>query len=73
MQLTVDRIEGDFAVCETSDREMRNLPLNQFDFPVKDGDIVEYDGTRAILKNGLTEERKEQILERFSRLKKKKG
>lgn len=38
MKLTIDRIEGDIAVCEASDMQMINLPISLFEDP-KEGDV----------------------------------
>ena len=38
MKLTIDRIEGDIAVCETPDMQMLNLPLCLFENPIE-GDV----------------------------------
>lgn len=49
MRYTVDRIEGNYAVCESDDRTMRNIPLDDLPAGVKDGDIVEDTGTGFVL------------------------
>ena len=71
MQLTVDRIENDMVVCETSQQEILVLPAEHFGFPVKDGDIVEYDGSRAVFLEDVTYDRKAQLQNRFFALLKK--
>ena len=38
MRITIDRIEGDIAVCELPDMQMIDLPIRLFDDP-KEGDV----------------------------------
>lgn len=38
MKITIDRIEGDIAVCELPDMQMIDLPICLFDDP-KEGDV----------------------------------
>ena len=72
MRLTVDRLENDMVFCETPEQKILALPVSQFEFSVKDGDIVDYDGTRAVLLKDLTRARKEEMQSRFASLLKKK-
>ncbi|WP_455662206.1 DUF3006 domain-containing protein [Pradoshia sp.] len=45
MRLIVDRIEGDLAVCEKSDKTMVDIELTQLPDDVKEGDVlIEKDG-----------------------------
>ena len=38
--LTIDRLEGDIAVCEQADRTMVNIPLSQLPEGVGEGDVL---------------------------------
>ena len=40
MSMTVDRIEGDFAVCELENGEIKNIPLENLPFGIKEGNII---------------------------------
>ncbi len=39
-KLFVDRIEGEFAVCQTEDEAVINLPLSHLGFEVKEGSVI---------------------------------
>lgn len=39
-RLVVDRIEGEFAVCETEEGIMVNICLSDFPFAVKEGSVI---------------------------------
>ena len=38
--MSIDRIEGDIAVCELSDGTMLNINKNEFKFNIAEGDII---------------------------------
>ncbi len=61
MKLLIDRIEGDFAVCQKEDRTMLNI--NRRDLPVdaKEGDLLSIDGDNIIIDIAATAKRKEMI------------
>jgi len=42
MIYTVDRIEGEYAVCEDQNRVIHDIPLSQLPEGVKDGSKLEY-------------------------------
>ena len=56
MKLIIDRIEGEYVVCERQDtKEMVNLDRFYFPTAAKEGDLIEFiDGTVTILKNDET-------------------
>ena len=62
MKITVDRIEGNFAVSELPDGSYANLPLI-FAPDAKEGDIINIDIDKA-----QTQSRSEQIKPRMDRL-----
>ncbi len=74
----VDRIEGNLAVCEIlSEREgesavLREIPLEQFETQPREGDCFTWADGRARVDRAETQARKEQLEERFLRLKKKR-
>ncbi|NMP36902.1 MAG: DUF3006 domain-containing protein [Clostridiales bacterium] len=63
MRVIVDRIEGEFAVCELADGIMIKLVLTQLPADVKEGSVldVEDDGTTVINKEA-EEQRKKGLL-----------
>ncbi len=68
MQLIVDRIEGEFAVCECPDQTMRNIPLEEFEQEPKEGDVVEYKDHTASPLEEETQDLKEEIEDLFASL-----
>lgn len=71
MKYTVDRIEGDFAVCENGSGGFENISLSAFDFAPKDGDTVKKQGDKYVLLKKETEQKMLSAMERFERLRKK--
>lgn len=76
---TIDRIEGEYAVCELLDGKMVNIPIKDFKEKVSEGDIfdLEIKSDRGQLlynvgeKNTVEMEiRRKQILEKLNRIKK---
>lgn len=67
MKLVVDRIEGDYVVCENQETsEMINLDRFYFPENVKDGQLLDFsDGIITILSN---EESKNDLRERMNKL-----
>ena len=64
MKIVIDRIEGDFAVCELPDETMVNVPLVLFDAP-SEGNVYE------IIKNDTEkQERTAKARSLFDKLKK---
>lgn len=64
MELIIDRIEGDIAVCENIDRTTTNIPLILLPDGVKEGDVILKD------ENGEYVVDAEKTLERRQRIKK---
>ena len=61
MRLIVDRIEGNLAVCEKSDKSMVDIHLTELPVDVKAGDVlIEKDGNYE-LDLTETEKRKKRI------------
>ncbi len=42
MLITVDRIEGEFAVCELEDGTMEDIPLNKLPSEIEEGSVLEF-------------------------------
>lgn len=68
MQLVVDRIVAGIAICETTQRTMVEIPVQQFTEPLHEGDVVIKEGNKLSIDKEMTQRRKEEIGERFSRL-----
>lgn len=77
---TVDRIEGDYAVCELLDGNMLDIPIKNFKEKVSEGDIfdlevksVEGKPSYNIGKKNLEEMeiRRKRILEKLNKIKNK--
>ena len=77
---TVDRIEGDYAVCELLDGNMVNIPIKNFKEKVSEGDIFDLE-VKSVngqvnynVENKNLEEmeiRRKKILEKLNKIKNK--
>ena len=71
--LIIDRIEGEFAVCETEDGEKRDLPASLLADGAREGDVLdERDGGYRI-NFEETERRRAGNAGRLSRLLRREG
>ena len=62
MELIVDRIEAEFAVCENIDRTHSNIPLYLLPEDVKEGDVITKDENGDyIIDADKTAERRQRI------------
>lgn len=77
---TIDRIEGDFAVCELLNGEMKDISLDSFKEKVSEGDIfnieVSYKEGKQVITIGEKNEkemeiRRRIILEKLNKIKNK--
>ena len=60
--LSIDRIEGEYAVCETADRTMKTIALTEIAGNPKEGDVIcREDGTWRVSPEE-TGRRREQII-----------
>lgn len=78
--LAVDRIEGDYAVCELLDGKMVDIPVKSFKEKVSEGDIfdLEVNSDKGQLTYNIgnknveeMEIRRKQILEKLNRIRNK--
>lgn len=78
---SIDRIEGDYAVCELLDGNMVDIPLKNFKEKVSEGDIFDLeviykDGCKIynVKEKNVNEMnlRREKILEKLNKIKNKK-
>lgn len=59
---TIDRIEGDYAICEADDRTMHDILLSDLPFEAKEGlTFVFEDGSYRIVEN-LRKERINKLM-----------
>lgn len=69
MYFTVDRLEGEFAVCEDREtRKMKNIKIKDLPERVKEGDIIKYENGKYSIDVEKTEKAKEEIRKRFKDL-----
>ena len=74
--IIVDRIENGKAVCEINGEVVKNISLSKISDDVCEGDVLmdkNGDGSFYIIDIVKTKERKEDINERFKRLKIRKN
>ncbi len=63
MKLTIDRFEGNYAVCEKESGEMINIPKSELPSRAKEGDVLaEVDG-HYVIDQSSTEKKKAEIEE----------
>lgn len=61
MKITVDRIEGEYAICEQENRQMINIPLKDIPFLLKEGDVIEINGNSYKFDAEETKKKKKKI------------
>ncbi len=61
MKVIVDRIEGNFAVCEKEDRSMINIPFESLSFIPSEGDVLIISDNGIVLDSVETAKRKKEI------------
>ena len=61
MEVTVDRFEGDFAVCEKKNREMVDIPKTKLPPNTKEGDVLIISGDTITINSGKRKAREERI------------
>jgi len=61
MHVTIDRFEGNFAVCEKDDRKMINIDQLRLPPEAKEGDVLAINGDAITVDLEETQKRKEEI------------
>ncbi len=61
MKVTIDRFEGNFAVCEQADRTMIDIPKDKIPADAKEGDILVIEGDSIKIDTEGTAKRKKVI------------
>ena len=69
--LIVDRIEGEYAVCEDADGKMQNILLCQLPACVKEGSVLNLADGNYFLDENAYAQRKQKILDLQKKLFKK--
>ena len=64
-RLTVDRIEGEQAVCEREDGTSCAIPLRQLPAQTKEGDILQWTGTQYLYLEAETRQRRAQMQQKL--------
>lgn len=68
---SVDRIENDVVILQDiKSGEIRQVNVNEFDFKIKEKDILIYDVVKYILNNDAKKERLRLLREKMNSLKK---
>ena len=68
----VDKIEDNIAVLENKDtREIINVNISCLPSLIKEGSILKYDGSKYYIDNELERKRRQDLLEKFKRLRNK--
>ena len=65
MKYIVDRIEGNYAVCEVGE-DIVNIKLEYLPKEVKEGDIIVYKDNEYYIDKTLKEERMKEILDKMN-------
>lgn len=61
MKVTIDRFEGDFAVCEKEDRTIMDIPVKDIPEGAVEGDVLVIEEGSITIDREETEKRKERI------------
>lgn len=68
---TVDRIENDIVILENrNNNTMIEVDIQEFDFDINEGDILDYIDNKYVKNIEKTENKKKDIRSKFDRLKK---
>lgn len=68
---SVDRIENDVVILQDiKSGEIRQVSVNEFDFKIKEKDVLMYEDSKYIINNDAKKERIRLLREKMNRLKK---
>lgn len=68
MRYTIDRIEGEYAVCETEAKNHIAISLEKLPDSVKEGDVIVSKGEVYEIDHGETQARRRRIREKMRNL-----
>ena len=70
---TIDKIENDVAVCENREnKKIINIHISKLPEDIKENDIIKYTNGQYILEEIETNSTKENIKDKFNKLRKKR-
>ena len=61
MKVSIDRFEGEIAVCEQENGEILHIEKSRLPENAKEGDVLDIDDDMIIIDHDETKQRKEQI------------
>lgn len=68
MKIKVDRIEGDYAVCEMPDGSMKDILLSELPIETEVGSIIELSEISPVLLKDEEKEKRKKNFDRMSKL-----
>lgn len=68
MKITIDRFEGEYAVCEVEAGKIINIPKTDIPKEAKEGDILSKPDSGYCIEKAETEAKKDEIRKRMNRL-----
>ena len=68
MRYIIDRFEGQFAVCEASDKTMVNIPASSIPDGCKEGTVLIEENGVFLIDTADTKAREDRIKKKMSRL-----
>ncbi len=68
---SIDRIEGEIALCLSDDGKIKELALNELPKKISEGDILTFDGKEYRIDLSETAKRREETRRVLERLKRK--
>jgi len=63
LKITIDRFEGDYAVCEKENKKMIHIQKSKIPIEAKEGDVLLINGEDIIIDQEETMKRKKEIEE----------
>lgn len=63
MKVSIDRFEGEYAICEKEDGSTYDLAKDALPKGAKPGDVLDIDGDQITIDAGETEKRKKETAE----------
>lgn len=61
MKITIDRFEGEYAICEKDDRSMLDIAKTKLPAAAKEGDVLEISGNLITIDEKETTKRSKKI------------
>lgn len=61
LKVTIDRFEGEYAICEKEDRKMINIEKSKLPDGAKEGDVIVIRDENIVIDSSTTQERKHRL------------